>query len=443
MNGSPIDPVATALQMVFNRFAADAAHDSGFVRRQSKLTGDVFVRTLTFGWLHNPEATLEELAQVAADLGVSISPQGIEQRFSPRSAAYLEQVLAAAVTQVLASDAVAVPLLQRFAGGVCLMDSSTLVVPAALAPCWPGCGGTTATAGPAAIKLHVRLNLLDGSLRGPFLHPGRAADAACDAQLEPLPRGALRIGDLAYFDLQTFADLTAGGVYWLSRFKAGTRLYDEHGRAGSLAELLARQTGDQVDIRVELGARARLPCRLLAQRVPAEVADQRRERLRSKQRRKGRRYHQADPWALAEWTVYVTNVPAALLSPAEALVLARCRWQVELLWKLWKSHGRIDESRSGKPWRVLTEIYAKLLGMVVQHWILLATCWSRPERSLTKASATIRRHAPELAATMLHGHFLRGTLQRIARCLQSRCRVQKRRQDPPTHELLASFSEAA
>jgi Transposase DDE domain len=443
MYGSKIHEVATALQMVFNRVAEDAARDSGFVQRQSKLTGAVFVRTLTFGWLHNPEATLEELAQTAADLGVSISPQGLEQRFSPRSAACLQQVLAAAVTQVLASDPLAVPLLQRFAGGVCLMDSSTLVVPDALAQCWPGCGGTTAADGQASIKLHVRLNVLDGTLRGPFLHSGRAADSTCDARLEPLAPGALRIGDLAYFDLQTFADLTARGVYWLSRFKAGTRLSDERGRAGSLAEFLAQQTGDSVDVRVQLGAEVRLPCRLLAQRVPAEVAEQRRERLRSKQRRKGRKYQQADPWALAEWTVYVTNVPESMLTLEEGLVLARCRWQVELLWKLWKSYGRIDESRSEKPWRVLTEIYVKLLGMVVQHWILLASCWSRPERSLAKASATIRRHVPELAATMDHGHFVRGALQRIARCLKSGCRVQKRRNDPPTHELLSRFAEAA
>src|SRR5438445_8934823 len=185
MYGSQIHEVATALQRVFNRVAEDAARDSRFVQRQSKLTGSVFVRTLTFGWLHNPEATLEELTQTAADLGVSISAQGLDQRFGPRAAACLQQVLAAAVARVLASDPVAVPLLQRSPGGVCLLDTSTLVVPDDWAQCWPGCGGTTDADGQAAIKLHVRLNLLDGTLRGPFLHPGRAADSRCDALLEP------------------------------------------------------------------------------------------------------------------------------------------------------------------------------------------------------------------------------------------------------------------
>jgi hypothetical protein len=321
------------------------------------------------------------------------------------------------------------------------MDSSTLIVPDALADCWPGCGGTTASDGQAAIKLHVRFNVLDGSLRGPFLHPGRTADASCDAPLGPLAPGALRLADLAYFDLHKFADMNLHGVYWLSRFKARTRLYDAQGRAWSLADFLAQQTGT-VDVRMYLGAKERVPCRLLAKRVPAEVAEKRRERLRSRQRRKGRKYLHADPWTLAEWTVYVTNVPEAMLSLEEALVLARCRWQLELLWKLWKSYGRIDESRSQNPWRILCEIYAKLLGMVVQHWTLLASCWSQPDRSLAKASATVRRHAPELAATVRHGQLVRSVLQRIARCLTRGCRVAKRRRDPPTHQLLSSFAKA-
>lgn len=442
MFSKSIHEVATALQVIFNRVADDAAHDSGFVQRQSKLTGDVFVRTLTFGWLHNPDATLQELAQTAADLGVSISPQGLDQRFGPRAAACLEQVLNAAVTRVLATDPVAVPLLQKFPGGISLMDSSTLVVPDALAYRWPGCGGTTAADGQAAIKLHVRFNLLNGALQGPFLHSGRTADATCDAPLEPLVRGTLRLADLAYFNLHAFADMTKRGVWWLSRVKATTRVYDAQGRSWSLAQFLAQQTGDTVDVEVRLGKKECLPCRLLAKRVPPEVAEQRRERLREKQRRKGRHWRGADRWALANWTLYATNVPESMLSIDESMVLARCRWQLELLWKLWKSYGRIDESRSQKPWRILCEILAKLLGMVVQHWTLLASCWSQPARSLAKASATVRRHAPELAANLRHGQLVRGTLERIARCLKHGCRVDKRGRDPATHQLLSSFAKA-
>jgi IS4 transposase len=89
--------------------------------------------------------------------------------------------------------------------------------------------------------------------------------------------------------------------------------------------------------------------------------------------------------AAADWTIYLTNVSSDRLTLQEALVLGRARWQIELLFKLWKRYGSIDESRSAHPWRILCELYAKLLAMVIQHWVLLTTCWRCPDRSLVKA----------------------------------------------------------
>jgi hypothetical protein len=83
-------------------------------------------------------------------------------------------------------------------------------------------------------------------------------------------------------------------------------------------------------------------------------------------------------------------VPAERLTLQEALVLAHARWQIELLFKLWKSQGGIDESRSTHPWRILCELCTKLLAMVIQHWVLLTSCWRSPDRSLVKAAQTVR-----------------------------------------------------
>jgi Transposase DDE domain len=141
--------------------------------------------------------------------------------------------------------------------------------------------------------------------------------------------------------------------------------------------------------------------------------------------------------------VYATNVSTDMLTVTEALALGRCRWQIELLWKLWKSEGRVDDSRSAKPWRILTEVYAKLLGMVVQHWMLLTSCWSFANRSLRKASSTIRAHALNIAIVLPHRHLVRQTMQTLQRVLQRGSRVGKRKARPPNHEILRSLDEAA
>lgn len=432
-----IAEIAQALQTIFTSSAEDAAYASRFVQRQSKLTGSAFVQTLTFGWLHQPNATLQELAQTAASLGVSISPQGLDQRFTPQAAECLQRMLAEAVTRVITADPVAIPLLQRFPGGVCLLDSTTLTLPDALADRWPGCGGTTAADGQAALRLQVRFNLLQGTLSGPFLQPGREPDQHGILHEALLPPGALRLADRGFFRLKTLQRLSQHGVYWLTRLQTGTRIDDAAGRSWTLAGLLAQQTSASIDLPVTLGGRHRLPCRLLATRVPVAVAAQRRARLQRKARHKGRRPVHADQWAVAAWAVYVTNVPATMLTIAEAGVLARCRWQIELLFKLWKSEGRIDHSRSQKPWRVLCEVYAKLLGMVVQHWLLLVSCWTHPDRSLVKASRTVRTHAPSLLLVLRHRHLVRRTLSHLQRCLATGCRINARQKDPPTFRLLA------
>ena len=52
-------------------------------------------------------------------------------------------------------------------------------------------------------------------------------------------------------------------------------------------------------------------------------------------------------------------------------MLLRERWQMEMLYKLWKQYGRIDEWRTANPWRVLCELYAKLIGLLLQHWLII------------------------------------------------------------------------
>jgi hypothetical protein len=437
--GTTIPEVAQALRTVLTTRADEAARETRFVQRQSKLTGAAFVQTLTFGWLANPHASLEELTQTAATLGIRISPQGLDQRFTPRAAACLQEVLEAAVTRALTADPIAIPVLQRFAGGVYLLDSTTVTLPDALAALWPGCGRNTGPS-PAAVKLQVRLDLLHGVLAGPFLQAGRDNDHQADLPDVPLPAGALHLADLGYFDLDRFAALSQRQVYWLTRVQTNTRLYDDTGRLWTLPAFMATQTADRVERPIALGSRHRLAARLVGVRVPPAVAAQRRQRMLKKARRRNQKI---DPgrWALAEWTVYATNIPASLLSLPEILVVARCRWQIELLFKLWKQEGRIDESRSTKPWRILCEVYGKLLGMVVQHWVLLVSCWSYANRSLVKASRTVRGHALHLA-TMLQqgGQLVCKVLEVIQRCLARGCRVNKRRKEPATHQLLLNLT---
>lgn len=200
------------MQTILGPVAERAARATGFVQRASKLSGARFVQTLVFGWLAQPQARLSHLVQTAATLGVPISEQGLDERFSQTSADCLREVLEDAVQVVLAAEPVAVPVLRRFPA-VAVQDCTTITLPAALAAAWPGCGGSTPAAGAAAMKVSVRLDLASGRLEGPYVEAGRTNDHATTVASTPLPPGALRLADLGFFGLDDLAEQHAQGVF--------------------------------------------------------------------------------------------------------------------------------------------------------------------------------------------------------------------------------------
>jgi hypothetical protein len=427
-----IPQVAEAMQQVLISDAEQLGRESGFVQRQRKLNGASFIQALGFGFQGNSAAAYSTLIRSAASVGVRISPQGLEQRFTATAASFVRQVLVRTVEQIISSEPVAIPLLQRFKG-VYVRDSSVISLPAELIKVWSGVGNSC---GPtAALKLQVELNFSTGQLHGPVLQNGRDQDQTSPFQQQTLPAGTLHIADLGYFNLKRLAEDNRQGVYWLTRLKVGTQLYTHDGQPLDLVAWLQSQSEPQLDRWVLVGKQQQVPCRLLAVRVPAEVADQRRRRLREYARKK-QVTPSAASRALLNWTLLITNVPDQTLSLAEGWLLYRVRWQIELLFKLWKSHARLDEWRSQKPWRILCELYAKLIGVVVMHWISLTSLWQFPQRSLFQAACAVQDYATALALALPLRDNLIKTLTSLHDCLLATCRINRRDKHPSTFQLL-------
>ena len=191
-----------------------------------------------------------------------------------------------------------------------------------------------------------------------------------------------------------------------------------------------------------IGGHTTIHARVLIRRVPTEVADQRRRRVHAEAKANGRPAVNA-ALALADWNVAITNVPRRMLSLPEALVLMRIRWQIELLFTLWKNHGRVDEWRTTNPERILCEVYAKLLGLVLQQWILVASSWIDPERSLFKAATIVAAYTPELASAHPCIDQFERVLTRLARVIQRLARMQKRHNPPTTAQRLLDVEALA
>jgi Transposase DDE domain len=456
MTMSSVPQVASAIQRVLTTRAKELERASGFVTRSTaQLDGPSFAQTTVLCWMNEPQASYSQLQQVASSLGVQVSNQAIEQRFGKPSAAFMRQVLEEAVGQVISSEAAASELLGRF-NGVYLQDGTVISLPAALAQSWPGCGGSTPEAGTSSVRAQVRLEVTQGQMQGPWLQPGRAAERSGEAYEAPLPAGCLYNVDMGYFTLTDMRRHGKEGHFWLTQAKASVKLYDQRGQCWDLLDLLEAQHSDTIDLEVQVGVKERLPARLIAVRLSQEQVTERRKRANKQhegppkgcqppgkrrsttgKRQRWRKNRRVSPARerLMEWTVLLTTVPVERLSVEEALVLARCRWQIELLWKLWKQHGKLDTWRSMKPYRVLTEIFAKLLGLVITHWLTLLGCWQAPNRSLVKAKQVVQWMAPGLALALAGDVPMERVVERTAATMGG-CTLNSRRKQPNCSQLL-------
>lgn len=432
---STIAEVAEAMQKVLSQVADGAARQSGFIKRLRNVSGASFVQTLVFGWLSNPDATLEDLAQTAAGIGLLITPQGLDERFTPEAADFMKQVLEEAVQEAIAANPVAIPILERF-NGVYIQDSTTVQLPDELSDIWSGSGGRCTKNTQSAVKVHTQLNFSTGALSHLVLLDGRSHDQKAPFVGEALPAGSLRLMDLGYFNLDQFEKDGQNG-YWLTRLKASSLIWSEDGQQLHVEQWLARQPEDQIDTPIDLGAKG-LCCRLIAWRVAPEVAQKRRRNIHREARKKGQAVSHAR-LALADWEICVTNSPPTLLSSEEVFVMLGLRWQIELLFKLWKSEGQLDESRSQNAWRVLCEFYAKLLALLIQHWLLIVNCWAYPNRSLTKATHTIKGYALLIAHVLHDFDRLCEAIEALQQCFAVGSRINKSRKTPRTFQKLLAF----
>jgi hypothetical protein len=427
---SSVGILVNKFQFFFGASAEQAANDSGVIVRKRKFTPTSLAATFVFGFLDNPQASYEQLAQMAAALGTPLTPQAVEQRCSERMVQFLRGLFNKAIQIQVPAQRVLAPLLDRFSD-VQVLDSTTISLPAELAQQFPGCGGPNAS-GKAAMKLQMQLSLKTGCLDAISVEAGNHCDVATPLQQNVPAAGSLRIADLGYFDTEVLDRISSAKAYWLTPLAQKTNVYDLDGTELDLLTWLDRN-GPVVDREILVGKERKLRCRLIAWRLPQEVADRRRQKLNQEAKRKGRTLSR-ERLARCNWATLLTNVSQNMLSIDEARALYRARWQIELLFKRWKSQGHVDDMSDSPATRCLVKMWSRLLAALLQQWVQSGV-WGRPEISLKKVWDLICSMARSIAIALNDPHALTLVLETLLKMTQSTTRQNKRKK-PSTFDLL-------
>lgn len=408
-----IPQISQDLQDLFTHIADDLAKKTGFIIRQRDVTGRNFAQGVVFGWAHQPQATRKQLYESALEAGLKITPQGLDQRFTSAATTFMRELLQHALTRLVSSDTKRL-MLTHFKG-VYVTDSSYVA--------W----------GEEKLKLGVRHDLQGGGLEI-SLEPATRHDQKITVLETPLPRGALALADLGFFKLERFENWSRDGVFWLTRLKVGSILTQVDGSRLALETLLARDTPFTIPVRV--GSQQTLEAYLVAAPLGENELKKRQAHLKETARKKQRPISEQQQ-AVSHWTLYLTNIPE--LSFEQAHILARTRWQIEMLFKLWKSHSHLASSRSKNPNRCACEGYAKLLAVVVKHWLLLVGGWECLAVSSIDAFNLIQKYLPQVLQNLAQGRSFRAVIERLKVMLHRLPSHSRRKSNPLAFQLWQLF----
>lgn len=370
-------------EILDKHFLDSLARGCGFVERKRKLLAEHFVDLCVFPSGGPGFASLEQsLGHLQSRFGLKMAKSSLNDRFNSAAVAMMGMLVRLAFLERLAgrvSDA-----LTGFSE-VLVLDSTISELLAKCAGRFPGFGGG---ASDASVKVQYMFDLQRGSMRHLEVQAGRATDNGF--RFGHVVRNALYLFDLGYVVIENLRRIQSEGAWFLCRHRFGTQVYVQtpDGVKGlDLLKVAGRlMPGEHFDCWVLLGKKDRLPVRLLLTKLSEEVGNSIRRRLKT-DKQGNRRKVSAERLAFCDVNAYTTNLHSGRLPVATARKLYSLRWQVEIVFKAWKSSFRIDHTHDAKPERVECLLYGTLVRIILCtriFWFLKMSHFRREGKELSE-----------------------------------------------------------
>ena len=371
INSEEIKKQVLEISNFFNRdMIEDIAVFTGFVQRKSrKLTGVIFLSVFTLGMNLYKTPTLQQLIGLLNVIipDLEISREGFHQRINERAVNFFEYMLSQAIN--ISVTKIDLNLVSHF-NRVLILDSTLIELPKELSEIFRGSGGS---ASDSSIKIQFCFDFKLGKFFY-FIQEGVNPDNRYDNSfVDKLEQYDLIIKDLGYFILQGFIDISEKGAYHLSRWKSNVSCYikDEDGKFKKLAmEKFLGEVNSIKEIEAYIKKENQISkVRLVVEKVPEQVKNTRLRDMNKKDKKKGKTSKQMTK-IFQGYNVYVSNVPEELLSMENFRKLYGIRWQVELVFKNWKSNFNLEDFSGVRKERILCMLYSKLLLIFISTKII-------------------------------------------------------------------------
>jgi len=348
------------------------AREAGFIERKSKLNGSLFLDLLVFNSENLKSQSLNDLSIILKDKhGVEIKKQSLHERFNANALDFLKGALEKMLQKQLAFKRF--PGLERFKR-ILVKDSTCFQIDPSLALNFPGSGGHGSK---AAVRIQFEYDLLCGRINDLSVNPFNKQDAENSIMtMELTNEGDLIIRDLAYMSIKALKRIVKRSAFYLCRVNPIVKIYEkidgayEEMNFRAMRKHMKKNGISSMEKTVYLGAE-KFKTRFIIYLMPEREVEKRLRNAHKINKKKGRKNLPTKEYlARAYFNLFITNASKRQISTKMVWPVYTLRWQIELIFKIWKTICGIEKVKKVKKNRLECYLYAKLI-LIVLGWKII------------------------------------------------------------------------
>ena len=350
------------------------ARDKKFMIRKGKVPPSCFVNTLLFNENDMANTSLPDLT---ADLNqvydIDISKEAMHKKFTPACVEFfkglLEEMLCGQLRKGIADKAL--PL--HFAR-IKIKDSTKFSLPDNYNGDYKGYGNFSKKNG--LMSLQYEYDLVSSSWLSFEMTKGLRNDQNDSTEtIGSITKGDLHIRDLGYITPTYLSAVVDKEAFFLNRLPPQCLILTKNKQPVDWKKTDAdfkKYALTHLEVEVLVYERNKIPCRLLIE--PVSDIEYCRRLKKAIERTKSRGSVPSELLkTMMKYNVFITNVPADILPYEVIRKTYYLRWQIELVFKTWKSFFKIDRIKKVKKERLECQLLARLLWILI-NWELFRSC---------------------------------------------------------------------
>jgi len=346
----------------------ELAKRSKFIQRYGgKIRAKDFLEIMVFNDNNLKSQSLNDLSiAFMKDHNIHLRKQSIDERINDKSVGFIKQVLEEVLKRQIKIEAKEFRHFNR----LLIKDSTSFQVDESLFEVYPGSGGGGSS---AAVRFQFEFDYLNGGIWDLSLHAFNDQDAIDSRRtLERIREKDLILRDLGYMNLKILQAIESKGAYYLSRLNVSTKVYERKGNSYQeisfkvLKKSMLEEGTTVKELEVYAGNQ-KLKSRLVIYLLPEAIYQKRLHRQKEINQKKQRGPVNQQVKARAHFNLFLTNTKETQISKEQIWSLYRLRWQIELVFKVWKSWVELDKIKKVKKARLELYFYSKLL-LIILGW---------------------------------------------------------------------------